>query len=488
MALRIQPLDVKIPPDEPFKHDLLGRQEPAEILTHLLGSIEGPCVLAIDGAWGSGKTTFLTMWTQHLINQGFPVVNFNAWETDYSAVPFISLATALTAGPEHRETSTALETVKRFREIAERIVPWIMPALGAAALTTIGAVGGDPAAAAPLTETISRLATNRLSGFPDAQQSVEKFKVSFGEMAAEISEARGDLPLIIAIDELDRCRPTFAIELLETAKHLFMADHVVFVLAMNRQELCHSIKAVYGSSFDADGYLRRFIDIDFRLPSPRRESFIEHLLEATGINADINLNTVDGAAKSEHQMLFKWMLADERMAIRTALQAVHHVSLVLASLPRDRRIHMSMVAIALWLRTVDWHLYGRFVAGEASDAECVDTIFREPQPADHPFSGIRVVLEALIISVATEQQRQPLYTRGDVETPLMRRYIEFRDGDQLGVSQPTPIEREHAANVLENLARINAERYLPSPYEEFSVVTRRLDLLSPELTERPFTS
>ena len=82
------------------------------------------------------------------------------------------------------------------------------------------------------------------------------------------------------IDELDRCRPSYAVELLEIAKHLFSVDRIVFVLAVNRSELVHSIKALYGSEFDAQGYLGRFFDVDIRLPEPEREEFLEALLRA----------------------------------------------------------------------------------------------------------------------------------------------------------------------------------------------------------------
>ena len=95
MAIRLQPLEIDIPADDPFKNDLLSRKDSAEVLTHLVGSIEGPCVLAVDAAWGAGKTTFLKLWAQHLSNQEFRVVQFNAWETDHSGEPFVALSSEL---------------------------------------------------------------------------------------------------------------------------------------------------------------------------------------------------------------------------------------------------------------------------------------------------------------------------------------------------------------------------------------------------------
>ena len=71
-GVQIQPRDIDVPAEDPFRNDLLDRKQPAEILTHLVGSIEGPCVIAVDAAWGAGKTTFLRLWAQQLRNEGFP--------------------------------------------------------------------------------------------------------------------------------------------------------------------------------------------------------------------------------------------------------------------------------------------------------------------------------------------------------------------------------------------------------------------------------
>ena len=88
-----------------------------EILTHLADKIEGPCVLAVDAAWGTGKTTFLKIWAQHLRNQEFPVVEFNAWETDFSADPFVALTAELTEGlRQYGKLEDKIEATKQAAE------------------------------------------------------------------------------------------------------------------------------------------------------------------------------------------------------------------------------------------------------------------------------------------------------------------------------------------------------------------------------------
>ena len=123
MGIRVRPEEIEIPPDDPFRNDLLNRREPAEILTQLVDGIDGPCVLAVDAAWGAGKTTFLKMWAQHLRNERFPVVEFNAWETDHAGDPFVAIVTELTEGLRGFEDES-LDA--KIRITAEAAIPGVI--------------------------------------------------------------------------------------------------------------------------------------------------------------------------------------------------------------------------------------------------------------------------------------------------------------------------------------------------------------------------
>ena len=90
-------------------------------------------------------------------------------------------------------------------------------------------------------------------------------------MSAAVNDATGR-PMVFIIDELDRCRPTFAIELLERVKHIFDVPNMVFAFGINRDELCSSLQSIYGN-IDADVYLRRFFDMEFTLPQADSEKF-----------------------------------------------------------------------------------------------------------------------------------------------------------------------------------------------------------------------
>ena len=134
--MRIQPPDIEVPEDDPFKNDLLGREETVKVLTHIVRSIEGPCVLSVDAAWGAGKTTFLKIWAQYLRNQKFPVVEFNAGD-DFSEEPFIALSTELTEGLKEYPTESLGMEIDDMKEKAKEVARSFIPGLIRAAATGV---------------------------------------------------------------------------------------------------------------------------------------------------------------------------------------------------------------------------------------------------------------------------------------------------------------------------------------------------------------
>ena len=424
MKIRIQPSEIEVPKDNPFRHDLLGRKEPVEILTHLVGNLEGPCVLALDAAWGTGKTTFLRIWAQHLRIEGFPVVEFNAWETDFSGEPFVALSTELTEGlDEYTITDKTLATkIAATKEVAIEVLRRAFP--GAIRLATEGFLDLTPLLEKELGQALGSYAKDKLSEYHEAQKSVKAFKRALQDLAKTLSQSGKNKPLIVMIDELDRCRPPYAVELLEVAKHLFSVDYIVFVLAVNRPELAHSIRDLYGSGFDAAGYLRRFFDIDFRLPDPEREAFINATLDAIQIDEYFRRSQDDSARRlygDVRQLLHGFFSAPE-LSLRRVAQALHRLGLVLASLRSDQWSYPIMAVVALILRTIDSDLYRRFHSGDASDLEIVEKVFAPSGTITLEKDEIRFFAERMIILAGRE-------VSGSTDSPLLELYKKMVDDE-----------------------------------------------------------
>ena len=440
MGMRIQPHDIEVPEKEPFRDDLLNRKEPVEILTELIANFEGPCVLALDAEWGNGKTTFLRMWSRHLRNLEFPVVEFNAWETDFAEQPFLALSSELTRGLEEYADESLEKKIERTKELTKELLVQAVPIGLRLASASLGANVGD---------IFESLVKEKLDAYSEAQNSIRKFRRTLHETAEDLWE-RTEYPLVVMIDELDRCRPSYAVELLEIAKHLFSVDRIVFVLAVNRSELVHSIKALYGSEFDAQGYLGRFFDVDIRLPEPEREEFLEALLRAIDFDDYFN-RTHDPEGRSDARFardVLKISFSSADVSFRRIAQAVYRLGLVLGSLRADQRSFAVTAVVALVLRAIDEELYRRFCRGEASDMEVADKVFDHTAAAGTLGNRDRCDFEATVAVAAMEVSGEfPVQLKQD-PTPLLKRYFDAIEGKG-GSGNYTDPSQKHARGVIE---------------------------------------
>ena len=278
------------------------------------------------------------------------------------------------------------------------------------------------------------------------------------------------------IDELDRCRPSYAVELLEVAKHVFAVDHIVFVLAVNRSQLSHSVKALYGNDFDAYGYLRRFFDVDFRLPDPSREKFIEKSLSDIRLESYFE-RTGERNVQGQFPMALKILsqfFDSPALDLRTIAQAIHHLGIVFMSLRSDQYAFAVPAVIALIIRTIESKTYYRFIRGFADDVEVVDALFDKPWTKDLRQSHEGRLIEATIIFGGVELSDDPLAEFENINSPLLTRYKnQLEDGE-------SPGDYNHAKKVIQMVQ--NFIESGPS-YVGFEYSVQRIELLSPSLIE-----
>ena len=355
MQMRPPPFEVPVSGD-PFANDTLGRKDQVEALTNFLRNLDGPCVLAVDSAWGSGKTAFLKMLAQNLRNQEFRVAEFNAWETDFSKDPLIALFSAL------QDTLNMASEPKRNDVLKA----------GAILVSKLASsVSFIPDIAGVITETNEQIQTSfetRLATHREAVAAIHRFKAALANIGDN------SLPVVICVDELDRCRPNYAIEFLEIAKHIFDVDGVAFVLAVNMAELANSVRVMYGNNFDSNTYLRRFVDHMLYLPKPDRTHFIDNLLDSVG------LPHVKDSSRFVRIFFNDFVLEASHISLRDMEQAIHHLAIALrATKPSqvERGVPVeTIVSVLMVVRMVSPQVYYRFIRGEASDLEVVSEMTR----------------------------------------------------------------------------------------------------------------
>ena len=162
--------------------------------------------------------------------------------------------------------------VKLF-ETGKKLGAALLPAAAKFAVNTVGhwAIGNAKlsddltAATEALGDTaadgLENLVASQLAAYQASKSSLEAFKKSLSELSSG-----SDRPIVIFLDELDRCRPDFAIRTIERVKHFFDAPGVVFVLLLNQRQLAAAVEGLYGAKVDAAAYLSKFIPISLTLP------------------------------------------------------------------------------------------------------------------------------------------------------------------------------------------------------------------------------
>ena len=281
------------PEDDPWKNDVLERKAVAEYLTPVIGSIRQPFVVSLHSPYGTGKTFFLSAWKQHLENEGYVVAMFNAWETDFSQDALSAFLSALKQqfggseeNPANKKILDLAKSAAGF--VGKRGIPLLIKALvkrsigeeGEAELKSVLDLSEDD-----LAQFAGALASEALSDQQAAEQSMVDFKTGLAELVQDaVSVKEGDRKkLIIMVDELDRCRPTYAIQVLEYIKHFFSVEDIVFVVAIDDAQLMSAVESVYGGSFNSEGYLRKFFDWRFDLPPPSPVSYSRFLTDKFGL-------------------------------------------------------------------------------------------------------------------------------------------------------------------------------------------------------------
>lgn len=276
MRLSTPPLEID--EQNPYKNDVLNREQFGEQLLNLITRTKEELVICLDAPWGEGKTSFVRMWQGHLAKKQIRSIYFDAFANDYIDNAFIAIASEIVAlvddhFDEDSPTKTKLsEFKKKASEIGAQLLPWATK-LGIRAATLNVIKGSDIEELIDIKDDISKSTANIASKFIDDRisehtyevENIESFKKTLEQLAIKISENTGN-PLVIIIDELDRCKPTYAVSVIERIKHLFSVKNIVFMLVMHKSQLEEAIKCVYGQNIDATSYIQKFINIDGRLP------------------------------------------------------------------------------------------------------------------------------------------------------------------------------------------------------------------------------
>lgn len=263
-----------------MNEDLLDRNKDLKNFCRLLQHQQGMSSIAIDGRWGSGKTFFVKQcalllsstnslsylnqemkekvydsindkdFIENLADNKFLAVYYDAWKNDTEEDPVLSLIYEIIQQLDLKGGLIDLDNLSSVLASALSVV-----------------TGRD------VTDFFNKVKDINLLNNIQEEKKMDAILQKFFVKALNQQCER----LVIFVDELDRCRPSFAIKVLERIEHYFVNDRITFVFSMNIEQLQHTIKAFYGNDFDACRYLDRFFDIRLSLPTTISNRFFNSL-------------------------------------------------------------------------------------------------------------------------------------------------------------------------------------------------------------------
>ncbi len=242
--------------------DEFNREKVADKVIQLLQSGIDISPMVIDGDWGTGKTEFCYKLINKLkaTDQNAKVLYIDAFQADHADNPLMTiLAAVMSLLPDDGGKKT-------FLEKAIPVARYGLATVGKAAIGHLLKQNADDIA-----DEIEKHLQDAADKAIDASVKAllkdhENAQANLQALQDTLANIASDAPIILFIDELDRCRPDFSVQMLEVIKHTFDVQKVIFVLVTNLSQLRAAINHSYGSMIDAQRYLDKFLKFSFRLP------------------------------------------------------------------------------------------------------------------------------------------------------------------------------------------------------------------------------
>lgn len=383
-----------------FKDDALERKALIEDLSTLLSSTTEPLVFALNAPWGTGKTTFIKMWKEYLeAEKDINCLYFSAWEDDFSNEPLIAILGELnTYIIENFSEASTIEnkfdkTVKLGGKIIKRGFPAFIKGMTSGVLDIDS---GYEAAAGAITEESTK---ELIQQYSKEKELTSQFKDTIHELLSEIDAEK---PFVVFIDELDRCRPLYAIELLERIKHLFGIEKLIFILSIDKQQLSESIKSQYGN-IDTNNYLRRFIDIEYKLEKGNIEKYCEVLYKRFDLDNILKSKGVKiEFGDFDHLNTLKRLVKIFDTSLRELEQIFLKLNIIFKTIqPRLYETHFRVFIFLEMLKSYDSNLYYELISGNKKDE--VRKLFSQYKNVE--YRDISIVFDTTIDAIALNDEQ-----------------------------------------------------------------------------------
>lgn len=347
-------------------------------------------VLNLNAEWGAGKTYFLKRWSRELIVD-FPVVYIDAWQQDYSDDPFLTVIAGIIKQLQRQakfNITIPKSAVSMFKAVAPAIAQGLTKKISGIDLDELHTLlfsdeeieddqkqNSNKLTGSDFSPAVKALAQNLIKDHEAKNKSIEVIKSKLDDWVSKFEKQEGkSLPIFIFIDELDRCRPSYAVEMLETIKHIFNVKGIVFVVATDTDQLQHTIKSIYGEGFDAKVYLGRFFNSRYSLKRPALKDFLSAHSDTTKFETTYlkskNIELLPRTKTSETTLANISVVLDAfQVSARTAIQITERITAIIVNLPNGKKVDVLVLAILFCIHEKDHPLYEEIINGRFKRTE-----------------------------------------------------------------------------------------------------------------------
>ena len=264
---------IKVGKEDIFENDKLVFKPSVERLASLMESIKPPFTIGVYGNWGSGKTSYMDLLKSVLEKDGrYKTVWFDSWKYENEGS---LIAPLLSCVMEELDLKNDNGTLKSAVKIGSAL-----------ALLSTKALTGGLLGASDITEAFKTYEGLSEEKYKNWKSSVDTMRDNFDGLVKEGNDG-SDKPLIIFIDDLDRCMPENAVKFLENIKHYLLAENVIFVIGVDKEVLSRGIEARYGTQLiSGEEYLEKIINLGVLVPKKGVDGLIQnearYVLAGTG--------------------------------------------------------------------------------------------------------------------------------------------------------------------------------------------------------------
>lgn len=335
-----------------LENNFINRNKYIASFLKLINGIKENKIIALDGEWGSGKTWFVKS-LEYLVNSeinnklnivnneimeniksNYMVFYYNAWENDDAESAMLSLIYKLT-------NDSCLQKEENEVGVIPRLLNTIIKYVTNGSVDIKEDIFGDQWNNKQITDCIKT-----------SEEIKETFKEIIDNLLIENKNR-----LLIIIDEIDRCKPTFAIELLENIKHFYNDDRIIFLVTTNNKELANSVCKVYGEKYNGSLYLDRFFDINLELPNNYIQDYIQAIDEGVN-NSSFHFKACRELAKENNLTMREYnRYLNSMESIKNNLIGEYSYLSLFAN--------YILIPIAMELRIKDKNTYYEFIKGKS---------------------------------------------------------------------------------------------------------------------------